>query len=65
MFDVHIDYLFYEKNLWGNLNLFKLVCVNISLYFLELWMDYLCENLVYVLKTYGKSWLKAQCYISP
>ena len=33
------------KNLWDNLNLFKLVCVNISLYFLELWKDYFCEHI--------------------
>ena len=32
MFDVHIDYSFYE-DLWDNLNLFKIVCVNMSLYF--------------------------------
>ena len=32
--------IFFMKNLWDNLNLFKFVCVNISLYFLELWMDY-------------------------
>ena len=50
----------FMKNLWDNLNLFKLVCVNISLYFWELWMDYFCEHIEYVLKTYGKSWLKAQ-----
>ena len=59
MFDVHIDYSFYEK-LVDNLNLFKLVCVNISLYFWELWMDYFCEHIECVLKTYGKSWLKVQ-----
>ena len=45
MFDVHIDYSFYEKNLWDNLNLFKLVCMNISLYFLELWMDCFCKHI--------------------
>ena len=33
------------KNLWDNLNLFKLVCVNISLYFWKLWMDYFCEHI--------------------
>ena len=62
MLDVRIDYSFYEK-LGNNLNLFKLVCVNISLYFLELWMDYFCEHIEYVLKTYDKSWLKVQYYI--
>ena len=37
------------KNLWDNLNLLKLVCENISLYFWDLWMDYFCEHLEYVL----------------
>ena len=32
MFDVHIDYAFYEK-LVGQPNLFKLLRVNMSLYF--------------------------------
>ena len=50
----------FMKNLWDNLNLFKLVCVNISLYFWELWMDYFSEYIEYVLKTYGKSWLEAR-----
>ena len=50
----------FMKNLWNNLNLFKLICVNISLYFWELWMDYFCEHIEYVLKTYGKSWLETQ-----
>ena len=48
----------FMKNLWDNLNLFKLVCVNISLCFWELWMDYFFEHIEYVLKTYGKLWLK-------
>ena len=50
----------FMKNLWNNLNLFKLVCVNIHLYCWELWMNYFCEHIQYVLKTYGKSWLEAQ-----
>ena len=48
------------KNLWDNLNLVKLVCVNIFLYFWELWMNYFREHIEYVLKISGKSWLKAQ-----
>ena len=35
----------FMKILWDNLNLFKLVCVNKSLYFWELWMDYFCEHI--------------------
>ena len=45
----------FMKNLWDNLNLFKLVNANISLYFLELSMDYCSEHIEYALKTYGKS----------
>ena len=37
------------ENLWDNLNLFKIVCVNISLYFLELWMNYFCEHLEWII----------------
>ena len=39
----------FMKNLWDNLNLFKFVYVNISLYFRELWMDYFCEHLEWII----------------
>ena len=44
----------FMKNLWDNLNLFKLACVNMSLYF-EKYEWIICEHIEYVLKTYGKS----------
>ena len=31
-----------------------------GLFLWESWMDYLCEHIVDVLKTYGKLWLEAQ-----
>ena len=50
----------FMKNLWDNLNLFKLVCVNIFLYFENYEWIIFVSILKCVLKTYGKSWLKAQ-----
>ena len=43
----------FMKNLWDNLNLFKLVRVIMSLYF-ENYESIICEYIEYVLKTYGK-----------
>ena len=48
------------KKLWDNLYLFKLVCVNIFLYFENYEWIIFVSILKCVLKTYGKSWLKAQ-----
>ena len=45
----------FMKNLWDNLNLFKLVCVNMSFIFLRIMNGLFCEHIEYVLKTYGKS----------
>ena len=53
----------FMKNLWNNLNSFKLVCVNISLYFENYEWIIFVSILKCVLKTYGKSWLKVQYYI--
>ena len=50
----------FMKNLWDNLNLFKLVCVNIFLYFENYEWIIFVSILKCVLKTYDKSWLKAQ-----
>ena len=60
MFDMHIYYSFYEK-LVGQPK-FRLTCMfeYIFIFFWELWMDYFCEHIEYVLKTYGKSWLETQ-----
>ena len=44
----------FMKNLWDNLNLFKLVCVNIPLYCDE-WIIMFVSTLKCVLKTYDKS----------
>ena len=41
----------FMKNLWDNLNLFKFVCVNMFLYFWELWMDYFVSILNMFWKT--------------
>ena len=67
MFDVDIVWkqwlFFYMKNLWDDLNLFKLVCMDKSLYILStmiglfVWATWVC------FKFYGKSWLKTQCCI--
>ena len=50
----------FMKNLWDNLNLFKPVYVNMSLYFLRIMNGLFCAHIEYVLKTYGKSWLETQ-----
>ena len=39
----------FMKNLWDSLNLFKFVCVNIFLYFWELWINYFCEHLEWII----------------
>ena len=54
----------YMKNLWDNLNLSKFICVEKSLYFWVLWLDYLLWASWNCFESYGKSWLKAQCCIS-
>ena len=45
----------FMKNMWDNLNLFKLVCVNISLYFENYEWVIFMSILKCILKTYGKS----------
>ena len=63
MFDVHIvwkRWLFViRKNLWDNLNLFKFVCVEESLYLWVLWLDYLLWISWICFESYGKLGLKA------
>ena len=44
----------FMKNLWESLNLFKLVCVNISLYFENYEWIIFVSILKHVLKNYGK-----------
>ena len=59
MFDVHIDYSSYEKLVGQPKFIYTCTCKYVFIFW-ELWMDYFCEHLEYVLKTYDKSWLKAQ-----